>query len=92
MHILLRISLLTLLSLPLFAAGQEAAPPSQALLREFCQQPRVAGTPTSERATAMVARVLEECGFVVSLDQREVLLSHPRRLSIQAFTDGEGQE
>ncbi|MFT5197858.1 MAG: N-acetylated-alpha-linked acidic dipeptidase [Planctomycetota bacterium] len=89
MQFLLNISLL---ALPLVALGQESAPPSQALLRELCQQPRVAGTPTSERATDMVARVLGECGFVVALDKREVLLSLPRRLSVQAYPDANGQE
>lgn len=80
---------LPLLALPLLSATQEKAPPSQALLRELCQQPRVAGTPTSQRAIDMVARVLGESGFQVSLDRREVLLSLPRRLSIQAFADGD---
>ncbi len=37
----------------------------------------------------MVARVLKESGFQVSLDRREVLLSLPRRLSIQAYADGD---
>lgn len=80
---------LSLLALPLASIPQETAPPSQALLRELCQQPRVAGTPTSERATAMVARVLKENGFTVSLDHREVLLSLPRRLSVQAYVDAD---
>ncbi len=80
---------LPLLVLPLLPTTQEEAPPAQALMRELCQQPRVAGTQTSQRATHMVARVLAEAGFQVSLDRREVLLSLPRRLSMQAFADAE---
>ena len=60
---------------------------SRDLLHELCRQPRLAGTLTSQRATAMVSRVLEEAGWNVILDEREVLLSLPRKLSLKAFSE-----
>ncbi len=77
------------LLLPLLAqaSGQEAdtAPPSRALLLELCASTRLAGTPTSRRGAEFVARVLEQAGWRVELDEREVLLSLPRSLSISAY-------
>lgn len=69
------------------AAGQETdtAPPSRALLLELCASTRLAGTPTSRRGAEFVARVLEQAGWRVEFDEREVLLSLPRSLSISAY-------
>ena len=67
--------------------AQEADPPSRQLLHELCRHPRLAGTSTARRATQMVADTLTQAGWNVTLDQREVLLSLPRRLSLQAFPE-----
>ena len=69
------------------AAGPSAAPPSRALSLELCRAPRLAGTSGSLHAVELVARVLEEAGFAVELDRREVLLSLPRRLELALFED-----
>ncbi|MCB9908639.1 MAG: M28 family peptidase [Planctomycetes bacterium] len=84
MHVSLALSLLFALSA---APVQESAPPSRALLHELCRHPRLAGTLSARRATSMVARVLEEAGWEVTLDEREVMLSLPRRLSLRVFPE-----
>ncbi|MEZ6004917.1 MAG: M28 family peptidase [Planctomycetota bacterium] len=58
------------------------APPSRALMHALCEQPRLAGTLTAGRATEFVAETLEAAGWQVIRDEREVLLSLPRRLSV----------
>lgn len=62
-------------------------PPSRALSMELCRAPRLAGTPASRHAVEFVSRVLEEAGFEVELDRREVLLSLPRRLEFAVLED-----
>ena len=67
-----------------------APPPARALSRALTAAPRLAGTAGSRLAIELVAHTLEEAGFEVTLDRREVLLSYPRRLEVVAHTpDGE---
>ncbi len=81
----------TLLGLALFASPLQAPatdpPPSRALLRELTSQPRLAGTTGSHWGALFVMRKLEEAGWKTELDAREVLLSLPRALELQAFED-----
>jgi N-acetylated-alpha-linked acidic dipeptidase len=56
-------------------AGSEA----RALLAELCATTRLAGTAPSRRAAELVRDELEAAGFEVEWDEREVLLSLPRR-------------
>jgi N-acetylated-alpha-linked acidic dipeptidase len=77
-----------LVALLALASTQEAQdPPSRALLLEFTQSARLAGTTGSLRAARMVTRVLEEAGFEVEIDERVVALSLPRRLEIGVYAD-----
>ncbi|MEW6074501.1 MAG: M28 family peptidase [Planctomycetota bacterium] len=68
---------------PGIATAQE--PPARALARELCASPRLAGTSGSRRAARVVAGHLAEAGWEVSLDEREVLLSLPRRIEVVAW-------
>ncbi len=81
------LALALLVTWPTPAAAQDSAPPSRELLHELCRHPRLAGTSTSRRATDMVVRVLREAGWDVTLDEREVLLSLPRRQSLQVYPE-----
>lgn len=81
------LALALLAAWPANATAQDSAPPSREMLHELCRHPRLAGTPTSRRATDMVARTLREAGWEVTLDEREVLLSLPRRQSLQVFPE-----
>lgn len=72
-------------------AGPSAAddpPPSRALSLAVTAAPRLAGTAGSLRAVETVSRVLEEAGWQVSVDAREVLLSLPRRIEVGIHEDG----
>lgn len=64
-------------------AQEEEAPPSRALLLEFTRQARLAGTSGSLWGARFVAGELERAGWQVELDEREVLLSLPRRISVR---------
>ncbi|MCB9913563.1 MAG: M28 family peptidase [Planctomycetes bacterium] len=63
------------------------APPSRELLRGLTARTRLAGTSGSWWGARYVQGVLEEAGWTVELDPREVLLSLPRALELQAFED-----
>ena len=73
---------------------QESQPPSRELLRQLCESPRLAGTVGSLRAARWVAERLEEAGWRVELEEREVLLSLPRRLGFELYMGSavEGEE
>ena len=73
-------------------ALQDEAPPSRALLMELASEPRLAGTTGSLRGAKCVARHLEAAGWKVEFDEREVLLSLPRRLSFAYFDDASASE
>jgi len=84
---LLRFVSLAVLALPA-AAQQTAGPPSRALLLELTSQARLAGTSGSRWGAELVARKLDEAGWQVEIDSREVLLSLPRRIAIQGYDAG----
>jgi len=65
------------------AAASE--PPSRAMLRELTASPRLAGTCGSAWSAKLVARWLEDAGWNVEIDDREVLLSLPRSITLAAF-------
>ena len=82
-------TLMLLLSLPLLGRmrveGMRAENPvSRALLQELTSAPRLAGTSGSEWSANLVTRHLKAAGFTVEWDEREVLLSLPRRLELLA--------
>tara|TARA_R110002072_G_scaffold140548_11_gene284900 strand:- start:6810 stop:8948 length:2139 start_codon:yes stop_codon:yes gene_type:complete len=64
------------------------APPSKALLHELCSGTRLAGTRGSVRTADFVTRVLEDAGWSVERDSRDVLLSLPRKTTLEVFADG----
>ena len=71
-------------------AEQEPASPeaqARALLRELCGSTRLAGTAPSLRAAELVRDELARAGFEVEWDEREVLLSLPRRTRLAIHTD-----
>jgi N-acetylated-alpha-linked acidic dipeptidase len=69
----------------------ESAPPSRAMLFELTQQPRVAGTIGTKVGAKICADWLEAAGWQVEIDEREVMLSLPRRieLEVRAAADGD---
>lgn len=67
--------------------SEDEGPPSRALLMELTGSPRLAGTSGSLNGAKIVARHLREAGFEVEIDEREVLLSLPRRLEVAAYAD-----
>src|SRR5689334_21512357 len=60
-------------------------PPSRALLLELTAQPRLAGTIGSKVGAEIVAKHLRAAGWDVEIDEREVLLSLPRRIELELF-------
>ncbi|MFT7484825.1 MAG: N-acetylated-alpha-linked acidic dipeptidase [Candidatus Paceibacteria bacterium] len=78
-------------SAPAAQGGQATAPEpiSRGLLRELTRQPRLAGTSGSRWGARFVARKLEEAGWQVEIDEREVLLSLPRRIVVAAYAGEE---
>src|SRR6185436_1813242 len=60
-------------------------PPSRAMLRELTASPRLAGTSGSRWSAGLVARWLEDAGWKVEIDEREVMLSLPRSIAFAAF-------
>ena len=65
----------------------ESAPPSRELLLGLTESPRLAGTCGSLVGARYVARVLEEAGWRVEIDEREVLLSLPRTIEFSIYED-----
>lgn len=55
------------------------------MLRELTASPRLAGTCGSAWSAKLVARWLEDAGWKVEIDEREVLLSLPRSITLAAF-------
>ncbi len=74
---------------PVPVATQEAPvePPARALLKELTTSPRLAGTVGSEWGAKLVGRWLEAAGFEVEFDEREVMLTYPKRIEIALFED-----
>jgi N-acetylated-alpha-linked acidic dipeptidase len=70
------------------ASGQ-GEPAARALARGLTASARLAGTSGSAWAARHVSRLLREAGWSVEIDSREVLLSLPRRLELEAFADAE---
>lgn len=62
-------------------------PPARALAAELAAEPRLSGTSGALRGAKVVERHLEAAGLRVEIDERVVLLSLPRRLSVQVFAD-----
>jgi N-acetylated-alpha-linked acidic dipeptidase len=86
-----------LLALAGAAIGQEKPvetapqPPARRLLIELTASPRMAGTSGSLRTARWIAGQLEQAGWSVEIDEREVLLSLPRRLGFAIFDDAAAQ-
>ncbi len=82
--------LLALVAVPTCGFAATAAndpPPARALLLELCESTRLAGTSGSRIGARMVSRHLEKAGFQVELDEREVLLTYPRRVEFSIYAD-----
>jgi N-acetylated-alpha-linked acidic dipeptidase len=69
------------------AASAPAEPPSRAMLRELTASPRLAGTVGSLWSAKLVARWLEQAGWKVEIDDREVMLSLPRKVELAAYAN-----
>jgi len=78
----------SLVLVPLLASIAAAqSPRSRELLLELTSTTRLAGTSGSITGAKIVARHLEAAGWKVEFDEREVLLSLPRRVEVSVFTD-----
>ncbi len=73
-------------------AAASAAPRSRELLLELTSTTRLAGTSGSQVGAAIVAKHLEAAGWSVEFDEREVLLSLPRRTSVSIFDSSDARE
>jgi N-acetylated-alpha-linked acidic dipeptidase len=96
----LRLAILAVLSAAPFSApsaqAQEAAqtpaaPRSRELLLELCSTTRLAGTSGSQVGATLVARRLEQAGWTVEFDEREVLLTYPRSTRLAGFARSSAQ-
>jgi N-acetylated-alpha-linked acidic dipeptidase len=94
LHFLRHAAGVTALAASAFALRQEpaaalgvdpAAPRARELLLELTSTTRLAGTSGSQVGAAIVAKHLEAAGWKVEFDEREVLLSLPRRTSVSIF-------
>ena len=75
---------------PARPGGDEAEPPTRALVRDLCASPRLAGTTGSRWGAELVASRLQAAGWTVEIDSREVVLSLPRRIEVSIFgADGQ---
>lgn len=83
-----------LAALPQAPAADDAALAARAreLSLELSATPRLAGTIGSWTGARCVARHLEAAGWQVELDEREVLLSLPRRVAWRAFEDAAAEQ
>lgn len=74
------------ISLALFALqAASQAPPSRDLLLELAAEPRLAGTSGGLQGAKVAAKALAAAGWRVELDEREVMLSLPRGISVRVF-------
>jgi N-acetylated-alpha-linked acidic dipeptidase len=64
-----------------------SGPPSRQLLLELTESPRLAGTCGSLVGANFVAKTLEEAGWKVEIDEREVMLSLPRSIEFSVIED-----
>jgi N-acetylated-alpha-linked acidic dipeptidase len=78
--------LLSMLVCPSLCSDPVQAPPSRELLLGLTASSRLAGTQGSRTGADFVARELQAQGFAVQIDEREVLLSLPRRIEWQFFS------
>jgi hypothetical protein len=79
-------ALLLALAVGLFAQdGLPKDPPSRALLLELTAEPRLAGTSGDLQGAKVAARQLALAGWEVELDEREVVLSYPKRISVEIW-------
>lgn len=69
-----------------------ALPRSRQLMLELAAEPRLAGTSGGLQGAKVAARQLRAAGWEVELDERVVVLSLPRRISVRAFADSAAQE
>src|SRR5262245_4852731 len=72
---------------PPLVPPQDPPPPSRQLLLGLTETPRLAGTCGSLVGAKFVARVLEDAGWKVEIDEREVLLSLPRNIEFAIYED-----
>lgn len=70
---------------PDLTASAPVEPPSRTMLRELTASPRLAGTSGSRWSADLVARWLEDAGWKVEMDEREVVLSLPREIALTVF-------
>jgi hypothetical protein len=82
-------ALASLFALVLAAAlpQDSALPRSRQLMLELAAEPRLAGTSGGLQGAKVAARQLRAAGWDVELDERVVVLSLPRRISVRAFAD-----
>lgn len=85
---LVALALLLVQGAPQEAPSDPAAARARELSLELTGAPRLAGTIGSAWGASVVARHLAAAGWEVEIDEREVLLSLPRRLELFAFEDG----
>jgi len=84
------LSLLAITLVALLLAGAQepkGGPPSRELLLGLTESPRLAGTCGSLVGAKYVARVLEDAGWKVEIDEREVMLSLPRNIEFSIYED-----
>ena len=79
-------------ALSFLIAQQEKAPPSRELALELTSTARLAGTVGSVTGASIVARRLEQAGWKVELDEREVMLSLPRRIEVVLWGEAGAKE
>ncbi|MFN9786300.1 MAG: M28 family peptidase, partial [Planctomycetia bacterium] len=72
----------------LASVAVQDAPPARQLLLELTEATRLAGTRGSRLAADRCARRLEEAGFEVEIDQREVVQVLPLRTHLRAEAEG----
>ena len=74
------------ISIALFALqAASQSPRSRDLLLELAAEPRLAGTSGGLQGAKVAAKALAAAGWRVEIDEREVMLSLPRRISVRLF-------
>ena len=84
--------MLTPILIATLALSLQQDPPSRELLLELTTSPRLAGTVGSEWGAKLVGGWLTEAGFDVEFDEREVLLTYPKRVEISFYEDSTSTE